>query len=170
MSPLGARATWFGGPDCGSSYRQHFAVTDLCAAIYAREDQGGCCARRKSGKMKLSFTKYFPAAQRAYFDPFRATREGETGRKRASEAGSEDEVSLATGLPNSAPNANSVGPCSVLPSAMAGDSAALLQEKSHQAEEKARKGLPLDLSKCLFRWPSGSDGAFSDLESLLEAS
>eukprot|EP00434_Breviolum_minutum_P020828 symbB.v1.2.018374.t1/scaffold1462.1/size117239/7 len=92
-------------PDCGSSYRQHFAVKDLCAAVYAREDG----LRRKSGKLKLSFTKFFP-----------------------------DEVSFATGLPPGAPNANTVGPCLVLPSAMAGDSAAILQEQSHKAEEQIR--------------------------------
>lgn len=68
-------------------------------------------------------------------------KRSEKGLRRLVPSRAEDEVSLATGLPNSAPNANSVGPCSVLPSAMAGDSAALLQEKSHQAEEKARKGL-----------------------------
>lgn len=97
-------------PDCGSSYRQHFAVNDLCAAVYAREDVGGCCARRKSDKLKLCFTKFYP-----------------------------DEVSFATGLPPSAPNANTVGPVAALPSAMAGDSAAILQEKSRNAEEQIRQ-------------------------------
>ncbi|OLP81812.1 hypothetical protein AK812_SmicGene37599 [Symbiodinium microadriaticum] len=46
--------------DCGSSYRQHFAVSDLCAAVYAREDYGGFCGRRKRGELKLEFTKYYP--------------------------------------------------------------------------------------------------------------
>ncbi|CAJ1393535.1 unnamed protein product [Effrenium voratum] len=98
-------------PDCGTSYRQHFAVNDLCAGVYAREDYGGCCGRRKSGRLKLAFTKFFP-----------------------------DEVSLARDLPRSAPNCNAVGPCAALPTAMAGDSAAVLQEQSRQAEEKIKHG------------------------------
>ncbi|CAE6940957.1 unnamed protein product [Symbiodinium natans] len=99
--------------DCGSSYRQHFAVSDLCAAVYAREDYGGFCGRRKRGELKLAFTKYYP-----------------------------DEVSLATGLPPTAPNANCIGPVAALPVAMAGESASVLQEKSRSAQEQARGGGP----------------------------
>ena len=33
----------------------------------AVEDVGGCCARRKSGKLKLCFTKFYPDAWWRYF-------------------------------------------------------------------------------------------------------
>eukprot|EP00913_Durusdinium_trenchii_P013050 g12250.t1 len=82
-------------PDCGSSYRQHFAVNDLCAAVYARQELSAARSNMCRG--------------------------------------------LATGLPPDAPNCNTVGPCMALPVAMAGDSAAVLQEKSHQAEEQIRQ-------------------------------
>lgn len=97
-------------PDCGSSYRQHFEVRDICCAVYAREDFGGCFGRRKAGHLRLCFSRIYP-----------------------------DETSLGSGLPTSSPHTGAVGPCLALPAAMAGEKAEVLREEAHAEEEKANR-------------------------------
>lgn len=98
--------------DCGATYRQHFEAYNLCAATYARVDSGrhlrACCARRRTGHLRLSFGRLYP-------DP---------------------EV-LYAGLPAGTPDVGGVMPVRQLPSATAGERA-MARKDELEAEEAIR--------------------------------
>lgn len=53
--------------DCGSTFRQHFEVQELCVGTYVRVDEGRhfsqLCARRRLGHLQLCFSRRFPKAE-----------------------------------------------------------------------------------------------------------
>ena len=50
--------------DCGTTFRQHFEVQELCVGSYVRVDEGRrlsqLCARRRLGHLQLCFSRRYP--------------------------------------------------------------------------------------------------------------
>eukprot|EP00434_Breviolum_minutum_P012448 symbB.v1.2.010967.t1/scaffold727.1/size198231/12 len=93
--------------DCGTTFRQHFEVQELCVGTYVRVDEGRrlsqLCARRRLGHLQLCFSRRYPKA-----------------------------ALLSERLPPGAPGCKNVEPLGDLPSALAGDSHEVHKETIEQ--------------------------------------
>ncbi|CAE6940013.1 unnamed protein product [Symbiodinium natans] len=93
--------------DCGTTFRQHFEVKELCVGTYVRVDEGRSvqqlCARRRLGHLQLCFSRLYP----------------------------QPEI-LTERLPPGTPGCGGVQPVSGLPAALAGDSRQVQKETIEQ--------------------------------------
>eukprot|EP00928_Gymnodinium_smaydae_P094453 TRINITY_DN7936_c0_g4_i1.p1 TRINITY_DN7936_c0_g4~~TRINITY_DN7936_c0_g4_i1.p1 ORF type:complete len:1476 (+),score=153.04 TRINITY_DN7936_c0_g4_i1:165-4592(+) len=100
--------------DCGSSFRQHFEIGELCVSTYVRADQGRPlllgCPRRRVGHLRLCFTKRYPS-----------------------------ESELNARLPFGSPDMAGVSPTTIVPPAMAGERAHVEEDEVKNAGGEASR-------------------------------
>ncbi|CAJ1429126.1 unnamed protein product, partial [Effrenium voratum] len=93
--------------DCGTSFRQHFEIQEMCVGTYVRVDEGRrlsqLCAQRRLGHLQLCFSRRYPRADL-----------------------------LWERLPPGAPGSGGVQPVEDLPSALAGETSEVQKEVLEQ--------------------------------------
>jgi len=93
--------------DCGTTFRQHFEVKELCIGTYTRVDEGRrmgqLCARRRLGHLQLCFSRLYPKPE-----------------------------ILTERLPPGAPGCSGVQPVPELPAALAGETRQVQKENIEQ--------------------------------------